>query len=179
MTEGDVAMKKTMGRLIAGVVAVMAIGAFVAPGDAQAQTATANLSVTARVIQQCTIAAPNTLAFGDYDPVTANATANLDQSTTISVACTRGASGVWIGLGLGSNASASTRRMAAGGEYLTYELYRETGRTSVWGNTAGTGVTYTPTSRLPTNLTVFGRVPSGQDAAVGNYSDTVVATINF
>ena len=35
------------------------------------------------------------------------------------------------------------------------------------------------TSKAATNLTVYGRVPSGQDANVGNYSDSVVATIDF
>jgi spore coat protein U-like protein len=35
------------------------------------------------------------------------------------------------------------------------------------------------TSKAAANLTVYGRVPQAQDAAVGNYSDSVVATINF
>jgi spore coat protein U-like protein len=172
-------MTKTMTRLLAGAAVAALGGAVVAVHEAQAATATANLAVTARVIQQCTITAPNTLAFGDYDPVSANATANLDASTTISVACTRGSTAVWIGLGLGANASGAVRRLASGAERLNYEIYRETGRTTVWGNTSATGVSYTPTSRAATNLTVFGRVPGGQDVAVGTYTDTVVATINF
>jgi spore coat protein U-like protein len=49
----------------------------------------------------------------------------------------------------------------------------------VWGNTSGSGVSYTPSSSAPATLDVYGRVAAGQDAAVGTYSDTVVATINF
>jgi spore coat protein U-like protein len=172
-------MKTTMGRLVAGVAVAGAIGAFAVSQDAQAATATANLSVTARVVQQCTISAPTTLAFGDYDPVSVNAAVPLDASTTISVACTRGSSGVWVGLGLGANASGTTRRMAAGTERLNYEVFSDAGRSTVWGNTSGTGVNYVPTSRAPFALTVYGRVAAGQDAAVGDYTDTVIATINF
>ena len=133
----------------------------------------------ASVSQQCTISNA-TLNFGAYDPVVANAATNLDAQTNISVACTKGSTGVWVGLGLGSNASGSVRRMASAGNLLTYELYSNAGRTTVWGNTSATGMNYTPvTSKAATNLVVYGRVPSGQDANVGNYSDSVVATINF
>ncbi len=39
---------------------------------------------------------------------------------------------------------------------------------------------YTPvTSKAVTSLAVEGRVPSGQDANVGSYSDSVVAAINL
>ena len=34
-------------------------------------------------------------------------------------------------------------------------------------------------NRNPRNFTVYGRVAAAQDAAVGNYTDTVVATVNF
>jgi spore coat protein U-like protein len=172
-------MTKMMVRLVAGAAVVGAVGAYVVSRDVQAATATANLPVTARVIQQCTIAAPNTLAFGDYDPVSAHASANLDATTTINVACTKGSTGVWIGLGLGANPTGSTRQLASGALRLTYEIYRETGRTTVWGNTLATGVNYVPTTRSVTAVSVYGRVPSGQDASVGSYTDTVVATINF
>jgi spore coat protein U-like protein len=160
---------------VAGILGSLAVSR----ATLDAATATATLTVQASVSQQCTVANA-TLNFGAYDPVVANAATDLDAQTNISVACTKGSTGVWVGLGLGSNASGSVRRMASAGNLLTYELYSNAGRTTVWANTSATGMNYTPvTSKAATNLTVYGRVPSGQDANVGNYSDSVVATINF
>jgi spore coat protein U-like protein len=172
-------MTTTMRRLVAGTAVAGILGTLALSYSAQAATATANLAVSASVAQNCTISAPNTLAFGSYDPVVANETTDLDADTTITVRCTRGSTGVWVGLGLGSNASGSTRRMASGADRLAYEIYSDASRSTVWGNTSGSGVSYTPSSSAPATLDVYGRVAAGQDAAVGTYSDTVVATINF
>jgi spore coat protein U-like protein len=149
-----------------------------AAGGASAATATANLAVSATVTNNCTIStAP--LAFGSYDPVAANAASNLDGTGTVIVACTKGTAAT-IGLGLGSNASGSTRRLTDGANYLTYELYQDAPRATVWGN-AGADL-YSPgaaPSKASRNFTVYGRVPANQDVPSGNYSDTVVATVNF
>ena len=96
------------------------------------------------------------------------------------VACTKGAVAT-VGLGLGSNASGSTRRLTDGSSnYLTYELYQDAGRTTVWG-TSGAGL-YSPgaaPSKVARNFTVYGRVASDQDVPAGSFNDTVVATVNF
>jgi len=173
-------MKTTMGRIAAGVAVAGILGTLaVSQATVKAASDTANLTVQANVAAKCTIAAPNVLQFGSYDPVVTNATADLDAATTISVACTKGATGVWVGLGLGSNPTGSTRRMANGTERLNYEIFSDGARSSVWGNALASGVGYTPTSKAAASLNVYGRVAGGQDVAVGNYSDTVVATINF
>lgn len=142
-----------------------------------AATATANLSVTASVVQACLVTG-GTLAFGNYDPT---AGTNLDQTGTFQVACTKGSTGVTIGLGLGANASASQRRMTDGTDFLNYELYKETARTNVWGNSGANLVSYTPvTSSTATTFTAYGRVALGQTGVgVGSYTDTVVITVTF
>jgi len=85
------------------------------------------------VTNNCTISTV-ALAFGSYDPVVANASTNLDGTGTVVVACTKGSTAT-IGLGLGSNVTGSTRRMRDGGtNYLTYELYQDSGRATVWGS---------------------------------------------
>jgi spore coat protein U-like protein len=147
--------------------------------SASAATATANLSVTATVTNNCTISTA-TLAFGSYDPVQAHASTDLDSTGTVTVACTKGVAPT-IGLGLGSNASGSTRRMSDGsGNYLTYEVYKDSGHTTVWGD-AGAGLLspVAAPSKAARNFTVYGRVTSNQDVAAGNYADTVVASVNF
>jgi spore coat protein U-like protein len=160
---------------VALIVGGLALG-FAAP--AFAQTATANLGVSATVAKNCSITT-TAVTFGAYDPIVANDTAPLDGTGSVVVTCTKGA-GTRIDLGLGSNATGSTRRMAGGGDFLTYELYTTTGRTTVWGSGAAAGLTIPAApSRTARPFTVFGRVPGGQDVTATSYADTVVATINF
>src|SRR5436190_24300459 len=91
-TEGESAMKTTMGRIAAGAAVAAMLGTLaVSQATLNAAVDTANLAVQANVAAKCTITAPNVLQFGSYDPVVTNATADLDASTTISVACTKGA----------------------------------------------------------------------------------------
>ena len=145
---------------------------------ALAQTATTNLSVTALVAKNCSITT-TAVAFGSYDPIVANAAAPLDGSGSVVVTCTKG-SGTRIDLGLGGHATGSVRKMLGGTDLLTYELYSDTGRTTVWGSGAGAGQTIvTAPNKNPRTFTVYGRVPAGQDVGAASYADTVVATINF
>jgi spore coat protein U-like protein len=179
-------MKKTntvttrVGRLMAGagMAAVVAGLAGYQSATLEAATATASLGVTANVTANCTIAAGN-LGFGSYDPVVAQAASPLDQTSTLTVACTKGTNAA-VSLDLGTHASGSTRRMQSGStatEFLTYELYTTGAHSVVW-NTTNT-VAYTATSKASSDLTVYGRVAAGQDVETGNYSDTIVATITF
>jgi spore coat protein U-like protein len=144
-----------------------------------AATATANLGVSATVTNNCTIST-TALAFGSYDPVAAHAATDLDGTGAVSVACTKGTTAT-VGLGLGSNASGSARRMSDGsGNFLTYELYQDSGHSTVWG-AAGAGLLSPAAapSKTARSFTVYGRVVSNQDVTAGSYSDTVVATVNF
>ncbi len=145
---------------------------------AMAQTATSNLSVSATVAKNCSITT-TAVAFGSYDPIVANAVSPLDGTGTVVVTCTKGA-GTRIDLGLGSNASGTTRRMSGGTDFLTYELYQNTTRTTVWGAGAVAGQTIAVApSKAARTFTVYGRVAGGQDVSAASYNDTVVATINF
>jgi spore coat protein U-like protein len=156
--------------------AMAAAGAWV---TTQAATSTSTLTVNATVAANCSISS-GTLTFGSYDPVVANATSPLDGSGTFTVACTKNAANVWIGIGYGSNVSGTTRRMKdAGTNYVTYELYRDAARSAIWGNVQASGASYTPTTKAATTFTVYGRMPANQDAAVGSYTDTVQMTVNF
>jgi spore coat protein U domain-containing protein, fimbrial subunit CupE1/2/3/6 len=170
-------MKTGLGRLVAGAgVAALVTGiAVYSESKVEATAATSSFTVSASVSANCTISA-GALAFGSYDPVSANASTDLDQTSTITVACTKGSTGV-VALDDGVNASGSTRRMKAGTNYLNYEMYNDAGRTTVWN--ASNTVSYTAASKASTGLTLYGRVAAGQDVPVGSYSDTVIATITF
>jgi len=161
------------------VVALLSAVAFV-PATVHAQgTATNNLAVSATVVRNCTITA-GTLAFGNYDPIVANGVANLDQTGTFTVTCTRGgAPAVWLGMDNGAHYLAPNRRMIGTTEFLNYALYQDAARTVAWGNTSGTSPVVTQNGRNPVTVTVYGRVPAAQDVLAGGYTDTVVMTVNF
>lgn len=149
------------------------LSSFVQP--AAAATATATLTISANVISSCTVT-NGTLAFGDYAPT---GTGNVDQTGTFTVACTKG-TGATIGLGDGDNFQGGARRMRNGGEYLTYELYKETARTNVWGNAGGALVTVgSVSSNAVQTLTVYGRIPPGQDVGIGSFGDSVQITVTY
>lgn len=170
----------TRARLLKAAVtagAATVIGGYLA-ASTSAATATANLGVSATVTSNCTISTV-ALAFGSYDPVGANAVADLDSNGTVTVACTKGSTAT-IGLGLGASPSGSVRRMTDGADFLTYELYQDSNRTTVWGNSgAGLLSPAAAPSKAARNFTVYGRVTANQDVAAGSYSDTVLATVNF
>lgn len=171
---------KTVKRMMFGlVVAATVAGPLASDSTLLAATATANVTVSASVTNNCSISG-GSLSFGDYDPLVTNATNPKDGSGTFTVACTKGAAGVTIDLGQGQNYSTG-RRMIAGAETVNYQLYSDSGRTTVWGSTSGgaTVAVTAPTSKAPVTYTVYGRITGGQDVAAGTYGDTVVATVNF
>lgn len=171
-------MRMQMGRLVAGatVAAVVAAVAGYSQQGTEAATASASVTITASVAANCAVTS-GSVAFGAYDPIVANDTADLDASGTFTVRCTKGVT-AQVGLDNGGNYSASTRRMNAGAEYLNYALYRNAGRTTVWDNTASR-VAYTAANKSPFTMTIYGRVPGGQDVGVGSYTDTVQAIAEF
>jgi spore coat protein U-like protein len=177
MSNGTRFLKPTLVALT-----VASLAAFMLGGPVHAATRSANLSVSASVAANCTITT-TPLNFGGYDPVEANSATPLDGTGAVNIACTKG-SVTPISLDLGLNASGTTRRMTDGsGAYLQYELYSDSGRTTVWGDGGpGHGAKYTPAaapSKAQRSFTVYGRVPADQDVAAGSYGDTVQATVEF
>ena len=160
------------------VLTLTAVFVVVQPAQLIAASASTPLNVTASVTNNCSISTVS-LAFGSYDPIGTHASSPLDGTGTVTIACTKGAA-VTVGLGLGSNASGTTRRMANGTDFLTYEIYKESSRTNIWGNSGADLLDGgSAPSKAPRSFSTFGRVPSGQDVGGGNYTDTVVATVNF
>jgi spore coat protein U-like protein len=150
-------------------------------GVAAAETATANLTVSANVASACSITG-GTVAFGSYQTSSA---LPKTASGTISVTCTLGTIAT-VTLGQGSNPAPLSsdllplRRMTDGaGHYLSYSLYQDVTRLLVLGGVTGVGLPYIALSGSATNLTVYGSMAPLQDVPAGTYTDTVVATITF
>jgi len=171
-----------MGRLLR-IVVLLALVTAPMSSAAFAGSASTTFTVSATVIKNCTISAAN-IAFGNYDPLVANAVTPLDLSSTVTVACTKGTIAT-VGLDAGQNAAfatGTTRAMTSGGgspTYLSYEIFKDAGHTTVWGNAGAALVNYTAASKASVALTDYGRILAGEDQPVGAYSDTVTATITF
>lgn len=146
---------------------------------AHAATQTTTFSVGATVTDSCSVSA-SALAFGNIDPLD-NASNNTDATTTIDVTCANGTTyDVGLDAGTGTGATVSDRKMTSGGNTLNYALYSDGSRTTNWGATVGTDTVAGTGNGAAQTLTVYGRVPSGQQtAAVGSYTDTITVTVTY
>jgi spore coat protein U-like protein len=153
--------------------AVLAL-ALALPAAAEAGTVTTTIHVSVTIAPSCTVVA-TPLAFGTYDftrPDSATATITLSCLADMTVS-------VGLDAGLtGAAAPGTTRSMANGTGRLGYEIYQDSGHTTVWGAT-GAAAERVVTSNVPTNLTAFGLIPAGQTSPAGSYRDTVIVSVNF
>jgi spore coat protein U domain-containing protein, fimbrial subunit CupE1/2/3/6 len=163
----------TLRNLLRTVLGAAALAAIVSAAPASAGSTTFQVSAT--VARVCTIAATNVSL--TYDPVVANASAAATANGTVTVACTRGET-YRVSLDNGLNYSGGRRlRLGATGEYLTYDLYQDSGYATTWDGT--NQVARTAANRAPVDLTVYASIPGGQDVPVGTYTDTIVADIHL
>lgn len=148
----------------------------------QAGTATGTLSVTANVVDACTVSSGSSLlAFGTFTP----GGAALNTNGSIALTCTNGNTyAIALDKGAGTGATLANRVMTGSlaPGILNYTIYTTTGRTTVWGDgTASTAtVSGTGTGALQT-VTAYGTIFAGQatTATPGNYTDTVNVTVTF
>lgn len=146
-------------------------------GTSSGSTWTATIPANANV-------STTTLNFGS----TSSLASNIDSTATISVQATN-TTPYSIGLGIGSNASGSQRRVRLGAtsNFINYNLYTDSGRsqalstsTSTTSCTGGAGTCVLGTgSGASQNTTVYGRVPTQTIPAAGTFTDTVVVTVTF
>lgn len=133
----------------------------------------------ARVDAACRVSVSSGVSFGTYNVFSGAPLDSVGQVTwrcdfltfpTVRITLTRG-----------SSSSFRPRTMVSGANTLGYNLYRDSGRTVIWGDeTDGTQAYYQRYQGWGTyTLTIYGRIPADQDAAVGSYSDTVTVVINF
>lgn len=115
--------------------------------------------------------------FGGYDVFAAAPTDSVGQVTLVCLLDDN----VSVTISKGSSNSFTSRAMQNGTERLSYNLYRDAARTSVWGDGSNGTSSYVVPFVLLTNtpLPVYGRIPPGQDVRTGSYSDTVTVVVNF
>ena len=121
---------------------------------------------------------PTPVAFGVYSPFSV---VPADTAGTLRVTCVTAAAGYTVLLSAGGAGSYSPRRLSGSGYALSYNLYTDPLRTTVWGDGSGGTASVTGALALPGAIdhTVYGRVPAGQNVGAGAYADTITVTINF
>ncbi len=173
---------KTRRHILAGVCLTFLMGR---PEGASAASQTSIVDVSTSVSPSCTIGTA-IIAFAPYDPVNTHATVPDDQTGDITIRCTKGTTGITIDLGNGAHNAGNQRRMsnmASATTLINYEVYQDTGRSSVWGvgdsGSLRSGPDLNGTGAV-VSVTMYGRIPPAQLAATaGTYNDTLVSTINF
>ncbi len=158
-------------------IALMLIPAASALADGRA---TAKMDVTALITPNCRMTL-TPLNFGDYDPLGANSSQELDATATVTLTCTlNSVATITIDGGQHPAGSNLSRQLASTDQRLSYEIFRDAARTQVWasGSNALRYVSLTGISSA-SELTVYGRIPPGQEVAAGSYNDVVTATVDF
>ncbi|MGH8798912.1 MAG: Csu type fimbrial protein [Casimicrobiaceae bacterium] len=127
----------------------------------------------------CTISSSPKLSFPNYDVFIAAPTTS---SQIAKFRCDVASTTITIGIGTSATSgSISNRQMAQtpGTGRLNYNLYKDGGYSSLWGDgTAGTSALVVNTTAKTTSVPIYGKIDPGQDAPVGKYKDTVIVSVN-
>jgi len=118
------------------------------------------------------------MGFGTYNVFNV---APLDSTSTVTFRCAK-EKNIQISLSNGGAPTFNPRQMLSGAERLNYNLYLDAARTSVWGDGTGGTTMYSnanPRNNTDVTVTIYGRIPPGQDVPAGIYTNTITATINW
>lgn len=152
-------------------------------GEVQ-RTTKANASVSS----SCKFTTLNDIDFGNYDIAGAQQTQDLHAESTMSIQCTQGSNfSVYVSGGYNhrpfSPDGAPDRRMKSGTNYLSYQVYINPERTTIWTtNTHGLDRFWHGTSASsldPMSKTMYMTLMAGQDVPSGTYVDTMTVHLLF
>jgi spore coat protein U-like protein len=146
-------------------------------GEADAATATGTFQVQITIQATCILVSSTNLNFGTNGVLTAN----VDQTSTITVQCTN-STPYNIGLNAGVNGGSVTTRQMKGGptsQLINYSLFRDAAFTLNWGQTIGTDTVAGTGNGAAQAYTVFGQVPPQTTPSPGTYTDTITVTVTY
>jgi spore coat protein U-like protein len=148
-------------------------------GAAQADSKNASFTVSATVAKACAIGAAN-MNMGTW-----SGTGDLTGSSNITVKCSTG-TGYAVNLDTGASSTYASRKLVNGTDLLSYNLYRDSGRTEIWGDGSpgtsnidgtGTGMADAQNRAIP----VYAKILEADLLAAkpGTYSNTITATVTY
>jgi len=141
--------------------------------------------VTPRIaLSQCNIRT-TPVNFGNYD-VFSNTPS--DSTGTITIGCSADVVKATVTLSPSSTSGTfNPRRMkqSGGKDLLDYNIFSDVARTTILGN--GSGGTTNIGFKRPTGkpqpwsetISIYGRIPPGQDVSTGTYTDILTATVDW
>ncbi len=140
-------------------------------GAANAATVTSTLAVSATVNTVCVVNSVGAMAFGAYTGVA------VTSSSTLNYTCSNSLP-VQISFDKGVNgASTAARLMKNASSTLSYQLYSDAARTTVWDDSTNK-ISVTGSGASATQ-TIYGQIPAGQYPTAGAYTDTVTITFTY
>lgn len=147
------------------------------PASSLAQVASTNFTVQITIQAACQINSAGNLNFGTNGVIGSD----IDATSDVIVQCTASTPfSLGLSAGAGSGATVANRLMTSpAGATISYSLYTTAAHSTVWGNTVGTDRQTGTGTGAPQTFTVYGRVPAQTTPAVGVYTDTVTATLNY
>jgi spore coat protein U-like protein len=172
--------KLNQNKLKLAIVSAMLVGSAGFSAAGYAATQIDSMRVTTNVLMSCTVDAP-TLDFSTYDPTQG---ADTLGTSVITSNCTGGGSATITMNGgsaevAGSTVAAPLRQMIhSDTTKLNYQLYKENARTTIWGNDAASGQSFTATAGENTT-TVYGTIAKEQPASYGAFFDFVQVTLTY
>lgn len=123
----------------------------------------------------CTVSSTG-VKFGSYDVFAVH---DLESVGSVLVDCDLDTA-YSIHLDPGNGTYAMRKLADTNGNTLDYNLYVDANRNFVWGDGGGDSQIVTGTaSSSQDSESVYGRIPAGQNARVGDYADTIVITVEF
>lgn len=167
-------------RVIAAAGAMMLALAGGSPA-ALAGSATNSFQVQITLVASCAISA-NALNFGSSVGLLTSA---VTGNSTVSVTCSNTTPyNVSLDPGTVSGSTVAARLMAGTatgntGTTLGFQLYSNSGLTTVWGNTIGTNTVSGNGNGSVQTLTVYGQVPVQASPKPDTYQTTITATVSY
>lgn len=150
------------------ILAVLIFSVFIViAGMASAATVMSNFTVSATVINACSVNA-NNIDFGNYNPASP---APKDGQGSLQLTCLAGTNYELYITG--------ARIMTDGANNLNYELYTDAPRTSVWPSASPSPVSGATPDANPITFDTYGRIATGQYVLAGPYSNVVAVVVAF
>jgi spore coat protein U-like protein len=136
------------------------------------------LALSQRAEAACTVTT-SAVSFGTYDVFSS---VPNDSIGTVTYRCGPPDRNITVMLGPGASSSFTPRTMVKGAETMSYNLYRDSSRSTIWGDGTGGTSFYSlvdPPNNQDVVLTIYARIPAGQDVSAGSYGDNISVVINF
>ncbi|MBD2665451.1 putative secreted pili protein [Richelia sinica FACHB-800] len=136
---------------------------------------TSNLLISPALCQ-CSVSSTSVI-FGNYDVFSNTPTTSTGSITYDCSAASPTPTLITIDLSPGNSAAYNARELRSINDVINYNLYLDAGGQFIWGN--GTNSQHYTSSNLSATVTIYGIIPARQNVKVGNYTDSITATINF